>query len=214
MTKTDKNEAAEKPAATEGQKADPATNGESVEKMEAEIGKFEEQLANANAKNGKLTEEVAGFKQTIAEMGTDIAALRHNNSELLDQRAELLQAQAVHPEGRVLGKGTSFTLGDAIVTLAEDAVINYPTEADEQQFVGMLITSVGGDANFEANKHSLSMIYSRGSGSPVALANQPDEALRLLSDAENAAGRQTLGVNAMDVAAEIQRRKTIEPDPE
>lgn len=133
---------------------------ERAESQLIETVEIANQLADANAKNAALEKE-------LGEANEDVAKLTRLMEDVMKA-----PPPAARAEGRILGKGTSFPLGDTMVTLAEDVAITYPDQDNEQKFVGMLTTSAAPQGNFDANKHTLANVYSPSTG---AFIEEKDE---------------------------------------
>ena len=78
------------------------------------------------------------------------------------------------PIGRKLAEGTTLTVAGEVVTLAQDAVVNYVDDQNDQKFVGLCVHS----GNFEVNKERFKFRYS-GLGTRLPLEEQVDDPSQL-----------------------------------
>lgn len=156
----------------------------------------------------KDAKSVAASALQQAEKPGEAAALQKKNEELTVQNNQLIAqlnkiaTVAAEHDARILNAGTKFQLGDTVVTLAAPTLVQYDGHGNEQKFVGMLLHSIDPEGNFDANKESLRLIYSRSTGGPVPMIDQSDKALAGISEDEI----RILQTDAGAVAAEIERR--------
>lgn len=181
---------------------------EAIEKGK-ELVAAKQDLADLTVKQEDLVKQLDDARTVISKRDSEIGDL----SDALDRwkrRWENNLASAVAPQtatppapsGRTLAGGTRLQLGEHVLELVYPALVRYPNYQGEQQFVGMLLGSTDPEANFEANKTNLRLIYSRSTGGPVPYQDQSDRALENLDDHE----LRTLGITEAEVDEELRRR--------
>lgn len=117
----------------------------------------------------------------------------------------------VIPSGRTLAEGTKLNIAGETVVLAQDAVVNYSDEGNEQKFVSLCVHS----ENFDVNRKGVKFRYD-GLGRRMPLEEQVDDPNQLndfissLTETEAA----SFGATASEIWGKLKSKEEAEKEAE